>query len=203
MSLKQVSTVQASFIVKVTESFVDLTTYQQRQAKLKEQIAQLETENVAKKDWTLMGEASSRARPQNSLLEEDLEFERVMKVVPIVTEESVQDLESRIKARILANNFDDVIRKKPVDDKPFLPSRLFELQDKKSSQSLAQIYEDEFVAAQSGGVASEDRDGKLKMEHEEIEKQWESICYKLDALCNAHFTPKQVSVHQYCERRFN
>ena len=79
-----------------------------------------------------------------------------------------------------------------MDDKPFLPSRLFELNDKKSAQSLAQIYEDEYIANASG-TGVDDRDGKLKREHEELEKLWNSICYKLDALSNAHFTPKQVS----------
>ncbi|KAI0639368.1 U3 small nucleolar ribonucleoprotein complex, subunit Mpp10 [Trametes polyzona] len=168
----------------------DLSTYEKRMAALREEIAALEAENVGKKDWTLMGEANSRSRPQNSLLEEDLEFERVMKSVPVITEEVVHSLEERIKARILENQFDDVVRRRPVDDKPFLPSRFFELQDTKSKQSLAEIYEDEYTAAQTGGVAGEDRDGKLKKEHQEIEKLWENICGKLDALCNAHFTPK-------------
>ncbi|KAJ3864763.1 U3 small nucleolar ribonucleoprotein complex, subunit Mpp10 [Lentinula novae-zelandiae] len=162
-----------------------------RMAALKRQILELETENVGPKDWVLMGEADSRARPQNSLLEEDLEFDRVMKAIPVITEEVVKSLEERIKARILENRFDDVVRIRPLDDKPFLPSRFFNLKDTKSTQSLAQIYEDEYVAAQTDGVAGDDRDGKLKKEHEEIEKLWESISYKLDALCNTHFTPKQ------------
>ncbi|RPD82586.1 Mpp10 protein [Lentinus tigrinus ALCF2SS1-7] len=167
-----------------------LSTYEKRMAALREEISTLEAENVGKKDWTLLGEATSRTRPQNSLLEEDLEFERIMKSVPVITEEVVHSLEERIRARILDNQFDDVVRKRPVDDKPFLPSRFFELQDTKSKQSLAEIYEDEYTAAQTGGVAGSDRDGKLKKEHQEIEKLWEHICSKLDALCNAHFTPK-------------
>lgn len=171
---------------------IDLSTHEKRMASLQKQIKELEAENVAKKDWVLMGEATSKARPQNSLLEEDLEFERLMKAVPVITEEIVQGLEERIKARILDGRFDDVVRLRPVDDKPFLPSRFFEIQDTKSSQSLSQIYEDEYTATQTGGVAGDDRDGKLKKEHEEIEKLWEGICGKLDALCNAHFTPKQV-----------
>lgn len=170
----------------------DLSTHEKRMAALRDQISTLESENVGKKDWVLMGEANSRARPQNSLLEEDLEFERVMKAVPVVTEESVQSLEEKIKARILEGHFDDVVRIRPLEDKPFLPSRLLELQDKKSAQSLAQIYEEEYSTAQSGGVSGDDRDGKLKKEHDEIEKLWENICSKLDALCNAHFMPKQV-----------
>ncbi|KAF7436887.1 hypothetical protein PC9H_003721 [Pleurotus ostreatus] len=168
----------------------DLTTHEQRMVALKEQIASLEAENVGKKDWVLMGEATSKSRPQNSLLEEDLEFERTMKAVPIVTEDKILALEDRIKARILEGRFDDVVRLRPISDKPFLPSRLFELQDTKSSQSLAQIYENDYVATQNGGSA-DDRDGKLKKEHEELEKQWDGICSKLDALCNAHFVPKQ------------
>ena len=171
-----------------------MSTHQKRIAALQEEIAALEAENVAKKDWTLMGEATSRSRPQNSLLEEDLEYERVQKSVPVITEEVVQSLEERIKARILESQFDDVIRRRPVDDKPFLPSRFFELQDTKSKQSLAEIYEDEYTNAQTGGVAGQDRDGKLKKEHEEIEKHWEQLSGKLDALCNAHFTPKAVRV---------
>ncbi|KAF5370209.1 hypothetical protein D9615_010047 [Tricholomella constricta] len=169
----------------------DLSTHEKRMSDLREQITELESENVGPKDWVLMGEASSRSRPQNSLLEEDLEFERAMKAVPVITEETVQVLEERIKARILEGRFDDVVRIRPMDDKPFLPSRFFELKDTKSSQSLAQIYEDEFIANQTGGVVGDDRDGKLKKEHDEIERLWEGICHKLDALCNAHFMPKQ------------
>jgi U3 small nucleolar RNA-associated protein MPP10 len=48
-----------------------------------------------------MGEATSRARPENSLLEHDLDFEHAGKVVPTVTEESVASLEELIKRRIL------------------------------------------------------------------------------------------------------
>ncbi|KAG1825971.1 U3 small nucleolar ribonucleoprotein complex, subunit Mpp10 [Suillus subaureus] len=168
----------------------NMTTYEKRMAALQTQIKELEAENVAKKDWVLTGEATSRSRPQDSLLQEDLEFERTMKAVPVITEAVVQGLEERIKARIKDDRFDDVVRIRAVDDKPFLPSRFFELQDTKSSQSLAQIYEDEYIVAQNGGTGGDDRDGRLKKEHDEITKLWDSICSKLDALCNAHYTPK-------------
>ncbi|EAU93012.1 small nucleolar ribonucleoprotein [Coprinopsis cinerea okayama7 len=169
----------------------DMTTYERRMAALQAQISELEQENVGRKDWALMGEADSRARPQNSLLEEDLDFDRVMKPVPVITEEKVQSLEQLIKTRILENRFDDVVRIRPMDDKAFLPSRILELQDSKSSQSLAQIYEDEYMAAQGDTSKVDDRDGKLRKEHEEIESLWDKLCEKLDALSNAHFVPKQ------------
>ncbi len=161
---------------------------------IRKQIATLEAENVGEKGWVLKGEVNARGRPQNTLLEEDLDFEQISKPVPVVTEEVIQDLEARIKARIVEGRFDDVVRKRPADDKPFLPSRFFELQDTKSKDSLAQIYEKEYMVTQ-GETPLDDRDGKLKKEHDEIEKSWEDICYKLDALCNAHFTPKQVLAH--------
>ncbi|KAH7931008.1 Mpp10 protein [Leucogyrophana mollusca] len=172
------------------EPQTNLSAHEKRMAELRAQIIELENENVAKKDWVLMGEATSKARPHDSLLQEDLEFERAMKAVPVITEEVVQGLEERIKARISESRYDDVVRVRPMDDKPFLPSRLFELQDTKSTQSLAQIYENEYTAAQTGSTG-DDRDGKLKKEHEEIGKLWDSICSKLDALCNAHYVPKQ------------
>jgi U3 small nucleolar RNA-associated protein MPP10 len=59
---------------------------------LAKQIAELEGQAIGPKDWTLLGEASSRARPENSLLEEDLDFEQVGKVVPV---------EEMIKKRII------------------------------------------------------------------------------------------------------
>ncbi|PVG04879.1 Mpp10 protein [Serendipita vermifera] len=167
----------------------DLSTFAQRQLALKKQIEELEQENIAQKDWTLMGEATSRSRPVNSLLEEDLDFEHRQRVVPVITEEKVKSLEELIKARILEGRYDDVVRRRALDDKPFLPSKIFELQDTKSAQSLAQIYEDEYTAARTGGTI-DDRDGKLQKEHEELESIWEGISSKLDALSNAHFTPK-------------
>jgi Mpp10 protein len=87
-----------------------LSMYQKRQAELAEQIKALEVENIGPKDWTVMGEATSRARPKNSLLEEDLEFERAAKAVPVITETTTKTLEDRIKARILEVSVDMMYR---------------------------------------------------------------------------------------------
>lgn len=78
-----------------------LSSHAARIATLSKQIATLEAENVAPKPWALSGEASSRSRPINAILEEDLEFENVSKQVPVVTEERVKGLEDKIKQRIL------------------------------------------------------------------------------------------------------
>jgi len=78
-----------------------LSTHEKQQLELAKQIAELEGQAIGPKDWTLLGEATSRARPENSLLEEDLDFEQVAKVVPVITEERVQSLEDMIKKRII------------------------------------------------------------------------------------------------------
>ena len=79
----------------------NLSSHEKRMLALRDQISALEQENIGPKDWTLLGEATSKARPENSLLEENLDFEHTGKVVPLVTEEKVLSLEEMIKKRIL------------------------------------------------------------------------------------------------------
>ena len=81
-------------------TIADLSTHERRQLELAKQITELEQEAIGPKEWTLLGEASSRSRPENSLLEENLDFEQVGKVVPVVTEDTVKTLEEMIKTRI-------------------------------------------------------------------------------------------------------
>ena len=89
-----------------------MSTFEKRQKALADQIAQYEQEAVGPKDWTLLGEASSRARPENSLLEEDLDFEHVRKATPVITEEVVKSLEELIKKRILDVSYSHHLRTK-------------------------------------------------------------------------------------------
>ncbi|POW16427.1 hypothetical protein PSHT_06760 [Puccinia striiformis] len=174
----------------------DLSKHAKKMKTLSKQIAILESENVAKKEWMMKGEAASKDRPQNSLLEQDLEFEHVQKLVPAVTEEKTMNLEALIKARILEGNYDDVIRKRAIDPKAFLPSRLLELQDTQSTKSLTSIYEDEYnktkdQSTDEGKKVTNIKDEKLIKEHNELKLMFESLSGKLDGLSNSHFTPNQ------------
>lgn len=174
------------------ESGPRLSTHAKRQLKLAEEIRRLEDDNVAKKDWTLMGEASARARPKDSLLEEGLDFERTSRPVPIVTEEVTQTLEDMIKARIIEGRFDTVLRKIPESAHKFTKSS-FELDESKPSQSLAEVYENEFQKKQNPGDFKTAKDLKLETEHKEIEALFRDVCYNLDSLSSWHYTPKPVT----------
>ncbi|RUS32690.1 Mpp10 protein-domain-containing protein [Jimgerdemannia flammicorona] len=152
----------------------------------KSEIEVLESANVGEKDWTLGGEASSKARPLNSLLEEDLEFEHVVKPISVIMQETTETLEEMIKRQILDNAFNDVEHKANPTFHLYLPSKRVELLDEKSKKSLAEIYEDDYVKETTVGRIVNEKDKALKKEHQEID----NMCQKLDILSNFHYTPK-------------
>ncbi|KAL6159087.1 U3 snoRNP protein [Exserohilum turcicum] len=168
------------------------STHERRQAKIAEEIRKLEAANVAKRQWQMSGEARAADRPVNSLLEENLEFERAGKPVPIVTQETSEDIEALIKRRILAGEFDEIHRRRP-DDLATGPRRgRFELDDTKSGKGLAEIYEEEHLR-QTDPNFVEAKDEKLKKEHDEIAALWKSVSTKLDSLSSSHFKPKPAA----------
>ncbi|CAG8477406.1 5810_t:CDS:10 [Racocetra fulgida] len=139
--------------------------FHKKQEKVQKRIEQLEMENIADKDWTLMGEP-----------------------VPVITEEVTIKLEDMIKQRISDETFDDVERKQDPNFRPFLPSKLVEVSDEKSKKSLAEIYEESYIKQTSD--MPDEKDEALKKEHQEIENMFKELCHKLDALSNFHYTPK-------------
>lgn len=166
--------------------------HQRRQAALAAEIRKLEAANVAKRDWTLSGEAGAADRPINSLLEEDLDFERAGKPIPVITNEVSEDIEALIKRRIVAREFDEVIRRRPDNLATGDHARRgrFELDDTKPQQSLAEIYEAEHLKkADPEGYVDPDN-AKLKEQHAAIEALWKEVSAKLDGLSSLHFKPK-------------
>ncbi|XP_046855402.1 U3 small nucleolar ribonucleoprotein protein MPP10-like isoform X2 [Xenia sp. Carnegie-2017] len=79
------------------------STLEKQQEKVKKQIAALEQSNIATKSWQLSGETSASVRPQNSLLEEVLQFDHTMAPAPVITEERSKNLEDIITQRIKDN----------------------------------------------------------------------------------------------------
>ncbi|KAF6229606.1 hypothetical protein HO173_011461 [Letharia columbiana] len=172
------------------------SSHQRRQAALRAEIRRLEAASVAKRDWTLSGEARAADRPINSLLEEDLDFERAGKPIPVITQEVSEDIEALIKRRIVAREFDEVIRRRPGDlatGNGDVRRGRFELDDTKPTQSLAEMYEAEHLKIVDPEGYTDKRDEKLKREHAKIEQMWKDVSAKLDALSSWHYKPKPPS----------
>ncbi|OJD16442.1 hypothetical protein AJ78_03383 [Emergomyces pasteurianus Ep9510] len=174
------------------------STHEKRQAKLIDEIRRLEAANVSKKEWMLSGEAKAPDRPINSLIEEDLEFERVGKPVPVISTETSDDIEALIKRRILAKEFDEIPRRQP-----YIPGsetqhkrEQFTLDETKPQQSLGELYEEDHLRKTNSAFVDR-KNEKLKADHEEIVRLWSNISSQLDTLSSWHHRPKppQASVN--------
>ncbi|OUC40302.1 Mpp10 protein, partial [Trichinella nativa] len=161
------------------------SSFQKRQERMRKTISELEEENLKEKSWQMGGEIIAKARPENSLLSENLLFDRATKLPPIITAESSMTLEEMIKRRIRDGAWDDPVRKvKPITEPAVYKNKLI-LDQQKSKQSLSEIYEQEYLK----------KTQKLEEEqknpaHEEIRKGLKDLFFKLDALTNFHYTPK-------------
>ncbi|KAG9244347.1 U3 small nucleolar ribonucleoprotein complex, subunit Mpp10 [Calycina marina] len=169
--------------------------HERRQAKTLEEIRRLEAMSVAKRDWTLSGEARAADRPLDSLIHEELDFEHVGKTVPEVTAEVNEEIEDLIRRRILAKEFDEVLRRRP--DSLSTPANTrrgaFELDDSKPKQSLAEMYEEEHVKNNNPDTYVSKADEKVRQAETEIEGLWKEAGAKLDALSSWSYKPKPAA----------
>lgn len=166
------------------------STHEKQRAHIADEIRRLEAANVAKKEWMLSGEARAAERPMNSLIEEDLDFERIGKPVPVVTTELSESIEDLVKRRILAKEFDEIIRRRPgTSDAQDARKPRFELEDTKPQQSLAEMYEADHLRATDPNFV-DPKNQKLVKEHAEITNLWKEISSQLDTLSNWHYKPK-------------
>lgn len=171
---------------EVEKSKESLSSFERQQQQIQKEIAQLETEAIAEKKWAMKGESKAKDRPMDSLLNEELDFERTAKPVPIITKEVTESLEEMIRRRIKEDNFDDLPKRMMTEATNFKPSSDFQLSEMKSSKSLAELYEEDYKGTDSSSAVSE----KLQQSHDEIKTLYQSLSHKLDSLCSAHFIPK-------------
>uniref|UniRef100_A0A1A8CBS4 U3 small nucleolar ribonucleoprotein protein MPP10 n=1 Tax=Nothobranchius kadleci TaxID=1051664 RepID=A0A1A8CBS4_NOTKA len=161
------------------------SSFEKRQEKMSQKIQDLEKAALAEKPWQLSGEVTAQSRPENSMLEEDVEFEQTSRLAPAITEETTLQLEDIIKQRIKDQAFDDVVRKEKPKEEVFEYKKRLTLDQEKSKQSLAEIYEQEYIKQTQQKTEVEDNPA-----HVEIQKLMDQLFVKLDALSNFHFTPK-------------
>ncbi|PFH55968.1 hypothetical protein XA68_17318 [Ophiocordyceps unilateralis] len=171
------------------------STHERRQAKLADEIRKLEAASVAKREWMLSGEAGAADRPMDSLLEQDLDFEHVGKPVPVVTPEVNESIDELIKRRILAQDFDEVIRRRPDAESVPTGTRrgMVDIDDRKAEKSLAELYEDDHIKAADPEAHANEADAKLRREEAEVEALWKETCGRLDALSSWHYKPKPAT----------
>lgn len=171
----------------------NMSTHEKQRSKIAAEIRRLEAASVAKRDWTLSGEARGADRPLNSLIEEDLDFERAGKPVPVVTAETSEEIEQLIKRRIIAREFDEILRRHPDALGSAHDQRRgrVEVDDSKPQSGLAEIYEQEHLKTSDPNYVDQ-RSKATKKQHAEIDKLWKEVNYQLDLLSNLHFKPKRI-----------
>lgn len=155
-------------------------------------IEKIEDEMMNPKGWEMVGEATARDRPVNSLLEVHLDFNAATKLPPTITKETTNAIESLIKQRILDELFDDPVlkaasKRKKLGDDPemdFSKSKkgLGDLYAEDLTKRLASINPEAILESELAGP-----DGPLKREIEEISKD---LFQSLEILSNFHYTPR-------------
>ncbi|KAG7888928.1 hypothetical protein KL936_003315 [Ogataea polymorpha] len=174
-----------SVMADFNNSDQQLSTFEKQQLQLQKEIQALEAEAVKEKAWQMKGEVQAKNREADALLDEELEFDRAAKPVPVITQETTETIEDIIKRRIRDQKFDELQKRVVSELADFRPSKKVEVSEEKSTKSLAELYEDEYLGKQTDAASAE-----LKQAHDEITALVDKLNYQLDSLCSAHFVPK-------------
>jgi len=161
-----------------------------RKKRVREKISKLEQKALAPADWTMMGETTSKKRPQDALLAEDLEFEHAMAPAPVVTAETTEAIEAIIRQRIADRAFDDVQRKKELQgEEARAPRKLMEVEyGTKTKKSLGDEYAEDYLKA--AGLWRDVDVERASKEEVAMQELFHELCQDLDALANFNQTPK-------------
>ncbi|KAL7295368.1 hypothetical protein TKK_0011253 [Trichogramma kaykai] len=168
------------------------STLEIKQERLKKKIKHLEEAAISEKPWQLQGQVSAQSRPENSLLENYVEFDAGSRPALITTQETNISIEDIIIQRIKDKAWDDVVKKYKTIETPVEFKKKLVMNQEKSKESLAQIYENEYIKQREAlnPEDPEERQEEEPKEHIEVKERMHALIKKLDALCNYHYTPK-------------
>lgn len=119
-----------------------------------EEIHEAMLRDLDDKPWQLKGEVSAKSRPQDSLLEEYVEFDHTTRQAPIIDATFTERLEKLIKQRIRDKAFDDVERKMRPVEMHYEYKKQIALDSEKSKLGLGQIYEQDYLKQQQRQIDS-------------------------------------------------
>ena len=137
----------------------------------------------------MKGEINSNSRPQNSLLDEDLDFDLARNSAPQTqTKEITDEIEEIIKQIILDMLYDDVKPKKPLELVTTKTAPEDFMDYEKSKKSLAELYEEDFKKQ----VLHLPMNTELERAKKEITIVFRKLCYNLDLMSSIYPVPKPV-----------
>lgn len=178
-----------------------LTNYQRTQALKQQEIRQIETELIAEKSWEMKGEITSNKRPENSLLEVNVDIERASKPTPLITETYTNTLEDMIIKRIKDSMYNDVEPRDITNTNTINElnsnnnDNIYDLSQEKSNIGLGEIYANEYLERMGqvtpAGIMTNNIEDALK---KTIKGLFHTICRDLDGLSHFYYTPKPVSI---------
>lgn len=170
------------------EMEASMSTYQRQKEIISKQARSFEQENTGEASWLLKGEISSKARPENSLLEEDLEFDFQSMPPPVITEKVSESIEDVIKRRIKEGVFDNPeipISQELKDKAALLKERRKEISlEMEGREDLGQVYEKEFLKSKENNndVSMDGVDPKLQEKYKELDGLYKKIIFNIDQM---------------------
>ena len=164
-----------------------MSEFQKKDAQTQQKAKELEEEYLKEKPWQLKGEVRAGDRPQDSLLEEYVDFESGARPLPVYTEEFTKKLEDLILQRVKTNKYDDVEKKERKEELPFDYKRRILLETEKNKEGLAKLYENEYLKQK--GASQKDENPV----HKEIKEKMRRLFMQLDSLCNFNYVPKAAN----------
>lgn len=150
-------------------------------------VQRLEKNLVSKKSWGLSGEVRASQRPQDGLLEAEVDFDVGLQSKVVISRELNTKFEEIIRQRIKDVAFDDRELPKPSSLRVREQTAAFnDLDFERDKRGLAGVYEDEYRKDVLGVDPVKSKTDKLR---EEITQLFRNLCYCIDGMSGAHFTP--------------
>lgn len=205
----KVSSVLSSYEEEEENDASEETPLEASRFRTRKLIEAIEEESIGKKPWQLRGEVTGFSRPKDSLLNAEIDFGTTANPNSVMDTDKNETIEDVIRQRIVDGLFDDVIS--PVPDGYTKENKktdeLPEISQEKPKEGLADIYAREFLGekerakdelrtkevrrVQKQGTSIEETD-----EQKEVNRLFDKLASKLDALSGLHFTPGLTKTSQ-------